>query len=262
MTSVSDEWEKQALALPTGQKTKIQCCGNSPSAMISNNRWGINYFCFRCETKKSKAHGRRSIAEILEARKAVQELREMRSIPKRCIPLYHPDVPSEAHVWVLKSGLSPEEATDTYGFLYDPKTRRVSLPFVGGFLSRAVFNERPKYVKSGADTEMYSICKLDERLVIVTEDMMSAIKVHKAGYNVTAILGTAVTPTIASALAKFDTVVCWTDGDEAGDAAWVKLRKRMALYPVNLVRVRTDDDPKEFTAAQIRALIGEKLNGN
>ena len=227
--------------------------------MISNNRWGINYFCFRCETKKSKPHGQRSVKQILEARKATEELRELRSIPKRCIPLYHPDTPPEAHVWVLRAGLSPEEATDTYGFMYDPNTRRVSLPFVGGFLSRAVFNERPKYVKSGANTEIYSLCEHGGRLVVVTEDMLSAIKVHKAGYNAIAILGTAVTPVIASTLAKFPTVLCWTDGDKAGDVAWVKLRKKMGLYPVELGRIRTKEDPKEFTSAQIRALIGEKI---
>lgn len=260
MTLLSDNWEAAARALPTGQKTKIECCGNSPSAMISNTRKGIGYFCFRCETKAFKPHGKRSIAEIREAREAVAQLKQLRTIPNRCVPLYDPTVPSVARVWVLRAALTPETASDEYGMRYDPQTRRVSIPIKGGFLSRAVFKEdKPKYVKSGADTEYYPLYHDRERPVVICEDIMSAIKVHKTGFNSIAILGTAFTPTVASEVSQFPTAVCWTDGDKAGDKAWVAVRKRMALHPTKVVRVRTDNDPKNIHAAEIRRLIGEQI---
>jgi len=250
-------WESQAKALATGQKKKIPCCSTAPSAYISNTRDGLGFFCFRCETKHFKPHGRRSAQEILEARNAEAEIKSLREIPKRCIPLYHEDVPREAVLWVLTSGLTPEEATSKYGMMYDPKTRRVCIQITGGFLARAVFGERPKYIKAGLDTTTYPLYRPGDSLVVVCEDIMSAIKVYKAGYSSVSILGTAVTPLIASELSAFNKIICWTDGDPAGDKAWVKLRRRMALYPVKLFRVRTDKDPKEIHAETIRQTIGE-----
>ena len=48
------------------------------------------------------------------------------------------------------------------------------------------------------------------------------------------------------------------DGTTAGDAAWLKLRKRMALYDTSLSRIRTDDDPKNISITEIKRLIGEQ----
>lgn len=259
MSSLSDKWVEQAKRLATGQKRKIECCSDSPSAYISNNKKGVGYYCFRCGTKDFKPHGRRSIEEVLAARKELDNVKAMREIPSRCLTLYNPQTPEAAQLWVLQSGLSPEEASDVYGLMYDPKTQRVNIPFEGGFLARSINGDRPKYIKAGADTQFYALTSRSENLVIVCEDIMSAIKLYKAGYNAIAILGTAITNSVALRLSKFQDIICWTDGDAAGDAAWVKLRKKMSLYSVRIKRVRTGRDPKRVSTEEIKKLIGEQI---
>jgi hypothetical protein len=249
-----------AKSLPYGGKRKVVCCGGSPSAIVSNNVKGISFYCFRssCDRKEFEPHGERSLAEVMATRQAEAEIKQQRVIPKRCLPLSHPEVPYGAVLWVLQSNLSPEEATDVYGMMYDPKTRRVCIPIQGGFLARSVFKDGPKYIKAGEDTQYY-LLRRSQGPLVVCEDIMSAIQVHRSGYSAMAILGTSLTGTTARVMAEFNTIVCWTDGDKAGDAAWVTLRKKMALYPVTLTRVRTDVDPKEIHRGEIVRFIEEIL---
>ena len=254
-------WQEQAKLLPTDGKIKIVCCGNSPSALISNNRKGIRYHCFRCtDFNGFEPHGERSVAEILKARNAVEELKAVREIPERCIPLNYSEVPLAAHVWVLQGGLTPEDAYNLYGMKYDPFLRRVIIPLREGFLSRALYDDRPKYIKSSL-TEAYELYR-DNSAVVVTEDILSAIKVHKAGYNSIAILGTAVSITIAHNIAQYKEAVIWTDDDKAGRDAYKKLKKRLSLYPIKVRRILTAEDPKRINLNTIKQLMEKRYETN
>tara|TARA_R110000744_G_scaffold148413_1_gene261476 strand:- start:192 stop:971 length:780 start_codon:yes stop_codon:yes gene_type:complete len=253
-------WEDTARALPYGSSRKVMHCGSSPAARAYNKPNGISLNCFRCGENLFIPHGPRSAAEILAARQATTELIQAREIPSRAIHLTDEDCPSEALLWPLKTGLTPEAASDDYGMRYDPVTRRVLIPLDGGFLARAVYNERPKYIKAGAQAvEDYTLF-IDHDLVVITEDILSAIKVYRSGFSAMALLGTSVTATMAAKIGQYKHVVNWTDGDKAGDAAYVKLRKRLGLYPVQLHRVRTTADPKELHIKQIQTLISENTH--
>jgi DNA primase len=96
---------------------------------------------------------------------------------------------------------------------------------------------------------------VDMHTVVVTEDILSAIKVNSVGYSTLSILGTAVSPAIASRIARYKDIIIWTDSDKAGDAAYVKLRKKLALYPVKVRRIVTDNDPKLIHKKTIRKLM-------
>lgn len=248
-------WQEMAKSIPIGQSRKILHCGSSPAARISQDGGGLRLHCFRCGDTEYVPHGPRSTAEILAARRATESLAEERSIPKRAIPLNDPLCAPQAQVWVLKTGLTPEEATTTYGMKYDPITRRVCIPLQGGFIARAVFGDNPKYLRAGDIPETYEL-KHSSALVVVTEDILSAIKVYRAGFSAVAILGTAVGITAGAVIGNYKDVICWTDGDKAGDAAWHKLRRRLALYDSDLHRVRTSDDPKLLHINTIK----EKIN--
>lgn len=251
-------WQDKARALTTGSKIKVQCCGNSPSALISNDRKGIRYHCFRCtDFNGFEPHGRRTVSEILAAKKAVSEIKSARVIPDRCLPLHDPDVIMEAYIWVLKAGLKPEDAYNLYGMKYDPFLRRVIIPLENGFLSRALFSGSPKYIKSST-SEIYELNKYDSDKVVITEDILSAIKVHKAGYNALAILGTAVSITIANKISKYKKVVVWTDDDKAGKNAFIKLKRKLSLYPLEVKRILTVSDPKLLHINQIQQEV-EKI---
>ena len=251
-------WQEMAKAIPYGASRKVQHCGSSPAARINNSNAGVSLYCFRCGEQQFVPHGPRSAAEILAARAATEELREARSIPARCQVLTDTDVPSEALLWTLRTGLTPEEATNVYGFKYDPKTRRVLIPLVGGFIARAVFNESPKYIRSGSmDQEIWEQRVGESTTCVITEDILSAIKVYRSGFSSIAILGTSVSTTAAAKIGAYSNVICWTDADKAGDAAWLKLRKRMGLYDSTLHRIRTSDDPKLLHINEIKDKINE-----
>ena len=253
-------WQDMAKAIPIGQSRKILHCGSSPAARISQDGNGVRLHCFRCGETAFEQHGPRSAAEILASRRATEQLIQDRDIPARAIRLDDPECPSEALLWTLKTGLSPEVSSDTYGMRYDPDTRRVCIPLDGGFIARAVYKDNPKYIRAGAQAvDVYELQR-DTDLVVVTEDILSAIKVYRAGYSALALLGTSVKPSAALRVGAYKNVVVWTDGDKAGDDAYIKLRRRMALYEVNISRIRTADDPKILHIGTIQTLISENTN--
>jgi DNA primase len=92
------------------------------------------------------------------------------------------------------------------------------------------------------------------RVVVVAEDILSAIAVWGTGANALAVLGTSVTAVQAAEIAAgADVVIGWFDGDAAGDKAWQRLRSKMSLHPVELHRIRTDEDPKALHRSTLRA---------
>ena len=184
------------------------------------------------------------------------------TMPADAVPLT--EGPAEALQWVLLGGLTPEEAQDTYGMRWHEDVRRVLIPIykhntLQGILGRAVYGERPKYRMLGgpADT-IYRLPHRADQATVVVEDILSAIAVWRAGANAVAVLGTAITPQQAAEIAAGATdVIGWFDADKAGDAAWSKLRGRLALHPVKLKRIRTSDDPKRLHRADLRRLLAQ-----
>jgi len=157
-------------------------------------------------------------------------------------------------LWILKAGLTPETASEVHGMRFDPKTKRVLIPLKDGFLARAVYGERPKYLKAGP-AEYYKLGSGDDLLVVV-EDCLSAIKVNAAGYDTMALLGTSMTATTVALIGSYRAVVNWTDNDKAGTAAYIKLRKALGLYETSMRRIVTDEDPKDVHKEKIKQLIG------
>lgn len=224
----------------------------------------MSLHCFRCGTDEFHPHGPRSIGEILKTRQAEDQLaaRTQITMPDTAVPLS--EGPPEARVWALRGGLTPEEASNDYGMRWHEDTRRVLIPIhqrgrLQGLLGRAVFGERPKYRMLGgpADT-IYRLPNRADTATVVVEDILSAIAVWRAGANALAVLGTSITAVQAAEIAEGTRhVIGWFDGDKAGDAAWSKLRARMALHPVKLTRIRTSDDPKRLHRADLRRLLAQ-----
>lgn len=163
---------------------------------------------------------------------------------------------------MLTGGLTPEEAQDTYGFRWHPATHRVAIPImrndvVAGCIMRAVNkDQKPKYLRTGPATLLWETGEGSE--VVVVEDVLSAIAVARTGRRAVAVLGTAVTPELSVQIAhNAQTVVGWFDPDKAGELAWRRLRKALALYPVRVLRVQSTQDPKRCHRAEIRRLLQE-----
>ena len=179
------------------------------------------------------------------------------TMPKDAVPLT--EGPKEAWRWVLRGGLTPEEADSAFGMRWHEATRRVLIPIhqrgaLLGILGRAVFGERPKYRMLGgpADT-IFTLPEHPTRACVVVEDVLSAIACWRCGVNAVAVLGTSIPPVQAAQIARGnDRIIGWFDGDAAGDKAWTRLRRRMALYPVSLHRIRTQADPKILHRSVLR----------
>lgn len=254
-------WRETARNLRIGSKRKVACCSADKSAFISNGDRGVSFYCFRCGHKDFEPHGERSIAEIMATRRALDELATPKTptMPDRAVPLT--DAPYEAILWVLKGGLTPEDATDKHGMRWDEKTQRVLIPVPGGLLGRAVRGERPKYrLLTNAPGALYWASRAALSAVVVVEDILSAIAVSRAGWAAVAVLGTSLSETQAAEIAAHPSrsVIGWFDGDKAGDQAWARLRKRMALHPVELRRIRTDRDPKNIHRESLKQLLKEQ----
>lgn len=202
-----------------------------------------------------------SAADILAARSFDEE--EARRPYPEVVPLYDDTTPSSARVWVLKSGLSPELATDTFGFGWADRSKRVIIPALhnlkptGGWTGRAVDGRKPKYLlPAGSVGTSWIHLRGSGETCAVVEDVLSAIKVYRAGYSALAVFGTSVGPTQALLLADQTDVVGWFDADAAGTKGYAALRKALGPYGVETRRVSSDRDPKYHNNDQIRQLIG------
>lgn len=253
------EWAEKAKLLRFNEKRKVPHCTGDASAYISNGPRGVSLHCFRCGANAFEPHGRLSAADILRARQRDDAAREQ-PYPT-VVPLR--EAPAQACSWVLKAFITPERATDTYGFGYDEKTERVVLPVLHDFeptglwAARATDGRSPKYLmgKGSAGSMWYAFRQ--GRPVVVVEDVLSAIRVYEAGYSSVSILGTSVPTGLGTLLGGRD-VLAWLDADKAGRNGYVKLRKALSLYGVDPKRVRSDKDPKLHTRLQIQ----EKLSGS
>ena len=253
------EWHEQARKLTLGQKRKIPHCSTDASAYINNNAKGVSLHCFRCGANEFEPHGRLSASELL-AMRAVDEEEAERPYPDVC-ELYADSVPSAAHVWVLKTGLTPERATDEYGIAWSPRSSRVIVPILhngeptGQWTGRAVDGRKPKYLMPRGSVGAYWYGLRGNRTpCVVVEDVLSAIRVYEAGYSSMAVLGTTISLGAATVLSR-TSVIGWFDGDKAGRDGYVKLRKALGPFGIEPLRVVTERDPKTYSRKAITQYI-------
>lgn len=247
------KWLTLAKALRIGRTTKTQHCGTDRSALVSHNDRGYSLHCFRCHVREFSPHGERSLREIMEQRRQADILGQSEGIPDHATTCEH--WPHHVAAWVLRCNLPLEAACYEFGFRFDVRSGRLLIPLIGqaGFLGRATRGEKPKWRIYGTGSS-YALLSGQQGYLVVVEDVMSAIAVNRAGWPALAILGTSITEAHAQIMAV-PNLVCWFDSDSAGNEAWIKLRKRMALWPTKLTRIMTKRDPKFIHRAEIKVLL-------
>lgn len=250
------DWKEQALKLRIGQSLKVPCCGNSASAYISNSAQGIRFGpCFRCDRKDFVPHKGLSFAERRAMRQREDDLIRERKMHKGAVPFTQ--APPDAHAWVLKSGLSIEEATSSYGFKWNDYIQRILIPVGDGHIGRSLTKGQPKYISDTA-TLWRSNCGTD-RVHVLVEDVLSAIKVSRAGYGAVALMGTSQDALkMIPLLQGSSLIIGWFDPDAAGQEGLRKARKACGLVDAPFKSLRTDVDPKLVPLARMKDLI-EKI---
>lgn len=181
------------------------------------------------------------------------------------VELYDETVPTSAHVWVLRAGITPERASDEYGFGWSGELGRVIIPVLGNgkrtgeWVGRNTSHTRgavkSKYLMSvGATGSCWYDLRSSSKTAVVVEDVLSAIRVREAGFASVAVLGTTVSTAVASMLADHR-VVGWFDNDAAGRKGFVSLRKKAGAFGIHVSRAASELDPKLYSLQQINQYI-------
>lgn len=260
--------------------------GKDPCMTIGRTTSGLKYFCHRCEEGGFIRMNALSPSETVELHNRmtkqkkeeiilVKEVDDLK-IPTDGIRVTTVDnkwntnqVPWVAIHWLWASGFMLPSDIDfelywsaDYNRLIFPIRERVKVTkhdvtyyepgSLLGWVGRNVDNSGPKYMtrkqKSKTDRLLYVCPGSDE--VVFTEDILSAIKVHKAtGYTTVALLTTALSFTLAKTF-KGRNMYLWLDGDMYTKS--IKKVKRLVSFGVKIHSIRTELDPKEYGQDEIR----------
>ena len=264
--SNKQKWIEMCKALPVGAKKRVQCCGGDRSRIIEHapDRYISNCFRPGCDNYVEKKTG---VARLTAERckEATQEILQYKE-PRDTTRDPH-EFPADAVLWLTKSGLH-SSMWEKYGFGYTAKYHRVVVPIwmngkhVGATM-RALDEGDIKYLMKTTVKGAVYTCQAspNNKTVIVTEDILSAIRIKEAVLNklkadVICILGTGVNMDRALHIASsYERAIFWLDGDEAGVVAtrkWkTKLQPYMDVREINY----WDHDPKDFTDLEIINLL-------
>jgi hypothetical protein len=167
--------------------------------------------------------------------------------------------PLEPRVWLYKAGLS-NEAIQGSGFYYHEPTKRVVLPvFDNGALvywqARGFDASRPKYLNPEVDRTKLVAKYGQGDVLVLTEDILSAkrVSLHTEAWS---ILGTAIPdPVLGQIIRTGKPVLVWLDPDDAGRKGTSKAVAKLRAYGVEAKAIRTDRDPKLYSAKEIATVI-------
>jgi hypothetical protein len=254
------EWLEVAQQLPLGHKRRIQHdCSEGKDMLVSHNDTGYSAYCFRCGPVGFDPHGYQSIAEIAR----LKELNAEASVPqtKELPNDFTLDIPIDSFSWLARGGISIIHARNR-GIGWSDRLGRIVLPiYKDGELvywqARAVTpGQSPKYSNppvSKSEILYTAGDSSDTRRVIVTEDILSAIRVG-AHCPTACILGTKVSDSQAAQLAAYARVSFWLDPDEAGLRGSAAGKRTLSLVTRADV-ISSDVDPKCLSDRKIREIL-------
>ena len=228
--------------------------------LVSHNDTGYSAYCFRCGPVGFDPHGYQSIAEIAR----LKELNAVASVPqsKELPNDFTLEIPAEKFTWLAKGGISVAMArTNNIG--WSDRLGRIVMPVynTAGDLvywqARAVSpGQSPKYTNpsvSKADILYFAGDPRDRSRVIVTEDILSAIRVG-AHCPAACILGTKVSDSQAAQLSTYDRVSFWLDPDDAGHKGAAAGKRTLALVTTADI-ITSTEDPKCLSNRKMREVL-------
>lgn len=260
------EWLHLAEQLERGGKAMHKhTCGDGNKLLVEHADAGFKAWCYRCSIGGFKSHPRPSLSERIAA------LREQRTAdeaveadPRPPMPAdFNPsNWPLEPRVWLYKSGLS-NEMIKSVGFYWCDRIKRVVLPVLDGskliyWQARGFDPARPKYLNPKIDKPVYKsgpYCATGP--LVITEDILSAVKVGAAGLTAWARLGTGpLSDALLTEIASTGRpVAVWLDPDDAGIKGRIRIGKQLRALGVSVRIVRAEQDPKYYNLDQIKELL-------
>lgn len=232
---------------------------------IRRTHYGWLYYCHNCGASGCKPY---SASELLKTilhhggeRPATEHLVEE---TKHGLSFTH--FSRAALDWLYQYDITDNEI-DLYGIKYTVEYGgRVAIPVHSergttvGYQLRRLDNSGPKYItkiindKKG--TPAFRIIKSNK--CVVVEDALSAIKVSRQGVSAIALMGSPnriPTPLAKEIEARFDVTAFWLDPDKS-DRGILMAEQMLRMYRGKYLYILGDRDPKEFSDAELKQIIG------
>jgi len=255
------EWEKTAKRLPCGRHVRVRCCKDDLSRIISHTEKGYSTYCFRCGKQPDEfiGHGALSLAERLRMQKDLDEYVKSETI--KLPDDFTLEIPDKALAWPLSYGIN-DDVCRGYGFGWSEKLNRFVMPVyddndnLKAVQSRAIDGFVPKYLNRGKYL-FWSLDSSNTDYVVITEDMLSTVKVGFCAKAVST-LGTSISTKNASTIVKrYRKIYVWYDNDEAGMNGAKKVRKELMMQGADVRIIHTEEDPKAYTRSQIKDILDD-----
>lgn len=260
-------WLEQAQALREGGSKKVpHSCGEGDCLHINHKRDGWSAYCHRCGYKRFIPRPAESpaakIARLGRMRDAERVVRDDPSLPMPANK--EPSTwPLDARVWLYKAGISNAEIA-ALGFYWNPKLQRVVMPVYDSatgvpvyWQARTLDKSNPrKYLNPSVDKARLIVRYGDGPMAVLTEDMLSAYKVSRAGVAGWSILGTDLNYHTAAEVIRAGKPVCvWLDPDKAGQTAALEIIRKLRAYGVKARSILSTKDPKLLSREEITCLL-------
>jgi hypothetical protein len=254
-------------------------CSEGKDAAMSVKRLSNGYIfhCFRCGFEGFVGGYRLPSSQIIQALKniSVPAHMEVEAIqyPKD-IQWMHTEntmnsIPIEAYAWLWDGGIT-DEMIERYEFGWSESFYRVILGIhdedmdLIAYIGRDVFYKKDsgssKYIlrkQEGLNKRAYFTChSLDQKVVVVVEDPLSAIRVHEAtGFETVALLNTHVGTDLLREYMAYDMILWLDDGQLAN---MVNVVSQAVEYGINATHISTPKDPKKYNDVAIREFFRER----
>ena len=274
------EWLDSAQRLPEGRSKRIShLCGEGAVLNIEHSAEGYRCWCYRCNDGGFKPHGRQALSTYINRwneAAASYDLSNIR-LPE---DVSRKSVPWAAARWLGDANITHALA-ERYGIGYSPSMGRVYLPvyqlvdnavLLVYYQARAVHpGQSPKYLNPRADKSRLWFnsafspngCTEDSKVAVVTEDILSAIRVGQVRQcSGVSLLGTSTSPYHLERLMQYKHVVIWLDPDSAGERGAEKLRRTLSLTGQLLSVLKTERDPKLYPHDELREILSCHLTSH
>lgn len=235
---------------------------NNDRLYVTNKGEATLFYCHHCSKRGSLRNNRATYKRHVRSSGTSKYYHQSVHMPSD-INTSPRTWPVEALKWPLTARLSFTDM-ETLGLAYSPRINRVCVPvtFAGeyrGFIARRIEGDGPKYLaryrQDDKDNFIYARCPYDKQTVVIVEDVLSAAKLEKAGYNAVALLGTHISDSLISFLSNYSSYVVWLDDDNPDvKLKQVKLKDKLALFG-NVRLIKTDNDPKTYSLEDIKGIV-------
>jgi hypothetical protein len=220
--------------------TSCPKCGSSDARALYDDG---SSFCFSCRTSANRGYVRNDTRR-----------RQTTNVLPDCVRV----ISGAGWDWVSKYGLSAEQLLKN-NVLYSPSRNQVIFTFPEYpefWTTRNLWPDaKPKAFHNGKVNEILPIYSQSEAdAIVLAEDCLSAIKISYVGCDSMPLLGSSLSSSKLSRIAKtYRNLVVWLDHDKGSEAH--KIARRASLLGMQARVIHTELDPKDYRYGQIREYL-------